>query len=371
MAQPDLDLSSKNRDGQKFFQKYVFYPCQKIRIFGFIHSIHYFTRAMKKNTIPALAILMATSMFFMQGCRDILVIEYVQCPVCQPDGSSDDQENQGGSGLGNNLVSFHASVESLNLATKSMSPIAADTRVMIYAYHGSTDDAVSTSAVARGSYTAKQTGTLTGDSGYKMLLTNGIFDFYAVSTNTSDSPPVFSNGISSALKNGVDYLWWNEDNYDVAGSQVTVPVVLNHSATQISIELDTYGEGVYVQSIVSAAVTVPKPGAQMDLSTGVIPPATEYDAAPAAMGINGLKLQYTMLPLKTDQPMKLTLNLMLNGEPDVKKYEVDIPVPNGELAAGNSYKFRAVIDGDNVTFPQVGVSDWVDVDETGNPLYPH
>ena len=59
---------------------------------------------MKKNTIPALAILMATSMFFMQGCRDILVIEYVQCPVCQPDGSSDDQENQGGSGLGNNLV---------------------------------------------------------------------------------------------------------------------------------------------------------------------------------------------------------------------------------------------------------------------------
>ena len=45
--------------------------------------------------------------------------------------------------------------------------------------------------------------------------------------------------------------------------------------------------------------------------------------------------------------------------------------PDGELAAGNSYRFRAVINGDDVTFPQVGVSDWVDVDETGNPLYPH
>ena len=78
-----------------------------------------------------------------------------------------------------------------------------------------------------------------------------------------------------------------------------------------------------------------------------------------------------MLPLKIDQPMKLVLKLHANGEPDVKTYEVDVPVPDGELAAGNSYRFRAVIDADNVSFPQVGVSDWVDVDETGNPLYPH
>ena len=341
----------------------------------YIHLRIYYKPAntMKKNLLSSLAMLAAVTMLTLSGCEDTVIIEIVQYPGCGQDdgGSSGNQDSQDGSGLGNNLVGFHASVESLNLATKSMSPIGTGTRVMIYAFHGSTDDATSTSAVARGSYTAKQTGTLTGDSGYKMLLTNGIFDFYAVSTNTDDFPPVFSNGISPALKNGVDYLWWNEDNYDVAGSQVTVPVVLNHSATQVSIEIDTYGDGVYVQSIVSATISVPKPGAVMDLSTGIIPPATEYDAAPAAMGVNGLKLQYTMLPLKTDQPMKLTLNLKLNGEPDVKKYEVDVPVPDGELAAGNSYRFRAVIDGDDVTFPQVGVTDWVDVDETGNPLYPH
>ena len=69
--------------------------------------------------------------------------------------------------------------------------------------------------------------------------------------------------------------------------------------------------------------------------------------------------------------MKLTIQLKANGEPDVKKYEVDVDLPDGELKAGNSYKFRAVINADNVSFPQVGVSDWVDVDETGNPLYPH
>ena len=314
-----------------------------------------------------------TALSGMAGCTDIIVIECMHPQAIVPAPDTDQDDNGGsdsGSGLGSNLIGFHASVESLNIATKSMSPISADTKVMIYAYHGSTDEATSTSAVARGSYTAQQTGTLTGDSGYKMMLSNGNFDFYAVSTNTSAVPPVFSNGISSGLSNGVDYLWWNVDNYDVAGAQVTVPIVFNHSATQVSFEID-HGEGMYVQEIVSATITVSKPGAAMDLSTGVIPAATEYAESPAQMGINGLKLQYTMLPLKSEDPMKLTIQLKANGEPDVKTYEVDVDLPDGELKAGNSYKFRAVINADNVTFPQVGVSDWVDVDETGKPLYPH
>lgn len=326
---------------------------------------------MKTVGLSLIVAVMTAMMVALPGCSKIYIIEWTENSGTgsqetddSGDGTQDDE-----SGLGTNLVAFHASVESLNM-TKSMSPISAATRVLVFAYHGSTDNATSTSAVARGTYIAQQAGTLTGDSGYKMLLSNGTFDFYAVSTNTSGIPPVFSNGISAKLVNGVDYLWWNLDNYDINGPQITVPIVLNHSATQISFEID-HGEGMYVQDIVSATITVSKPGAQMDLSTGVIPPATEYDSTPAQMGINGLKLQYTMLPLKTDQPMKLVLKLHANGEPDVKTYEVDVPVPDGELAAGNSYRFRAVIDADNVSFPQVGVSDWVDVDETGNPLYPH
>ena len=50
---------------------------------------------------------------------------------------------------------------------------------------------------------------------------------------------------------------------------------------------------------------------------------------------------------------------------------VQVPVPDGQLQAGNSYRYLAVIDANTVTFPSVGVTDWVDVDETGNPLYPH
>ena len=324
----------------------------------------------------AMLAAIAAACITFSGCEKIIVIECQHPIIYYPEdgngdsGNGEDGDSGNSSGLGNNLVGFHASVESLNLATKSMSPISAGTRVMIYAYHGSTDNATATSAVARGSYTAQQTGTLSGDSGYKMMLSNGVFDFYAVSVNSSDLPPVFSNGVSTALSNGVDYLWWNVDNYDVAAAQVTVPIVLNHSATQISFEIES-GDGMYVQDIVSATITASKPGAVMDLSTGVIQPATEYDTAPASMGVNKMKLQYTMLPLQTDEPMKLVLNIHANGEPDVKTYEVDVPVPDGALKAGNSYRFRAVIDADKVTFPQVGVTDWVDVDETGNPLYPH
>ena len=109
----------------------------------------------------------------------------------------------------------------------------------------------------------------------------------------------------------------------------------------------------------------------MDLTTGVITPATEYGTTPVSMGVNGLTAQYTMLPLQTSSPMTLTLSINLNYDPTPHQYSVDVPVPDGGLQAGNSYLYQAVIDANTVTFPSVGVTDWVTVDETGNPLYPH
>lgn len=329
-------------------------------------------QSMKNSGLNLLSLICATTFIVISGCTKVYVLQNTGDGTentGSQDGAGSQDTSQPTPGLGNNLVNFHASVESLDM-TKAMSPLASGTRVTIYAYHGSTDETSSTSAVARGTYISQTAGTLSGDSGYKMMLSNGNFDFYAFSVNSSDMPPVFSNGMSPQLQNGVDYLWWNVDNYDVTGSQVTVPIVLNHSATQVTFEIDS-GDGIYVQDIASATISVSKPGAQMDLTTGVIPPATEYDQTPASMGINGLKLQYIMLPLETDQPMRLTMNVHANGEPDIKTYNVDVPVPDGALEGGKSYLFRAVINGDNVTFPQVGVADWVEVDETGNPLYPH
>lgn len=274
-----------------------------------------------------------------------------------------------GSSAATNLVGFHATLESLNM-TRSMSPISTNTLVTIYAFHGETDNASSTAPMARGTYVAQQAGMLTGVSDYKMYLSNGIFDFYAVSVNSSSRPPVFTNGISAALQNGVDYLWWGCANYEISSSQVTVPIVFNHSATQVVIELSA-GEGVVLQSVASATITPPQAGATMDLTTGVIAPATEYGTVPASMGINGLKLQYTMLPLQTDSPMTLNLSLNLNYDPTPHSYTVNIPIPEGGLQAGNSYLFQAIVDANTVSFPSVDVNDWHTVDESGNPIFPH
>ena len=126
---------------------------------------------MKINKLIFVAICAAVSLAF-SGCTRVFIIECVDSTESDNQGGQDDE-----SGLGTNLVAFHASVESLNM-TKSMSPISADTRVLVFAYHGSTDNATSMSAVARGTYIAQQAGTLTGDSGYKMLLSNGTFDLY-------------------------------------------------------------------------------------------------------------------------------------------------------------------------------------------------
>lgn len=300
------------------------------------------------------------------SCSESSITIDCNAPAASPSVSDDDSAADT---VADNLVKFHATLESLNM-TRSMSPIAANTRVTIFAYHGQTDNAASTAPMARGSYVAQQAGMLSGVSNYNMYLSNGLFDFYAVSANSTDRPPVFTNGVSSALQNGVDYLWWGCANYEINSPQVSVPIVFNHSATQVVFEIAA-GSGIALQQVVSATITPPQTGATMDLTTGIITPATEYGTVPASMGINGLTLQYTMLPLQTTSPMTLDMSLNLNYDPTPHQYSVQVPIPDGGLQAGNSYLFRAIIDADTVTFPSVEVTDWVTVDETGNPLYPH
>lgn len=320
---------------------------------------------MRSTFIIRIALLCGalSAALFTDGCSETHI-------TIESNGTTSDPSGSSGGGDGTtNLVAFHATLESLNM-TRSMSPIAANTLVTVYAFHGETDNATSTAPMARGNYVAQQAGMLTGVSDYKMYLSNGLFDFYAVSTNSATRFPTISNGISGALQNGVDYLWWGCANYAISSTQVTVPIVFNHAATQIVIELSA-GEGVVLQQIVSATITPPQAGASLDLTTGTITPTTEYATVPAAMGINGMRLQYTMLPLQSASPMTLTMSINLNYDPTPHEYSVSIPVPDGGFQGGNSYLYQAIIDANTVSFPTVDVNDWNTVDESGNPLFPH
>lgn len=157
---------------------------------------------MKTNSFIGF-LLLAAAALLLNGCSKT-TITIDEGGNTSSGGSSEDSSGSGTT-TADNLVGFHATVESLDM-TRSMSPIATGTVVRIFAYHGGTDETHSTSPIARGTYSAQQAGTLTGNSGYKMYLSNGTFDFYAVSTNTDTVPPTFQMGTSTALANGVDYL---------------------------------------------------------------------------------------------------------------------------------------------------------------------
>ena len=290
--------------------------------------------------------------------------------VAYPNG----EENSGGE-EGNNdnpdkkdaLITFSASVEGRNI-TRAMSPMGKGLQSWLCAYPSNTTNTIEGEPIGEGNYITSSPGVLTGIQSYKMYLSNDIYSFYAVSCNSSNPPPTFTNGKSEALSNGVDYLWWHALHQDVTSSQVNIPITYQHVATQVVITI-TGGENITLNKVLSATITPTKPGAFMDLSTGIISSEVSYDK-PADMGINDFTVQYIMLPLKSSDPMALTMELMVNGESFSRTYNTTIIPPDNILAAGNSYLFRAVINENSVSFGNVSVKDWTDVDESGNPLYP-
>lgn len=304
------------------------------------------------------SILILSLFLFVAGCSKSTINIY------------GDQEESGTSGQadkGHTLVTFDASIESRNM-TRAMSPMKSGIKSHIYAYLPATNTTTQETLAAQGVYVTSSPGILSGADGYKMYLPNGIYNFYGVSDNFSTLPPVFSNGESEFLFNGIDYLWWGSRQQDVTSSQINIPIVFQHACTQVVIEVSG-GSGLILNTLVTATITPPEPGATMQMSTGIITPVTTY-GRPDKMGIKGFTAQYIMLPLKTNTPMQLTLELNVDNESASRTYTAEIPVPEGQLKAGNSYVFSAIVNGNTLSFPQVSVKDWTEVDESGNPLYP-
>lgn len=310
----------------------------------------------KSKPVATLAIL--GMLVFLLGCSKSTINIYDR---------EDDEGTSGQQGKGHTLVTFNASIENLNV-TRAMSLMKSGIRSHIYAYLPSTTTSGQEKLYVQGIYITSSPGILSGVDGYKMFLPNDVYNFYAVSDNASTIPPSFINGESEFLFNGIDYLWWGAPQQDVTSSQINIPITFQHAGTQVVIEVEA-GEGLVLRQLLSATITPPEAGSTMQLSTGVITPATAYDR-PDKMGINGFTAQYIMLPLETDQPMKLTLEIMANDETSSRTYTAQVPVPDGALKAGNSYVFKAVINENTVSFPTVSVRNWTEVDETGNPLYP-
>ncbi|MEG1586632.1 MAG: fimbrillin family protein, partial [Bacteroidales bacterium] len=263
-------------------------------------------------------------------------------------------------------VTFDAVMESLNL-TKSIFAFPEGRFAVVYAYNqgNTTKDA----PVAKASYETKSAGILSPVS-QKIYLPNGEYDFYSVATNsTTNKTPDFTNGISSPLSNGIDYLWWRVPNYSIESAAANINIVYKHSCSQVVIKLSS-GNGVTINSVTSAKITPPVTNSTMDLSSGIIPPATTLSNVLFDMGVAQNVCQATVLPLQTNTPMQVTFEIVINNEASARNYQVNIPIPDGKLIAGNSYLFKAVVDANTITFPEVSVIAWIVVNEQGTPLYP-
>ncbi len=280
--------------------------------------------------------------------------------------SPDNDSNNDNPQEGNVLVSFSASLESRHM-TRAMSPMPKGVVSQIYSFK--TTDSRLSDPFADGYYITASAGMLTGVKGYKMYLNNGTYNMYALSTNSLSAPPEVNNGDTEPLKNGIDYLWWENLDQDVTTSQVHVPIVFQHVSTQVVIEVSA-GENLILDSLISATILPPTPGASLHLQIGIIDPARTYDDVPFSMGINKFLAQAIILPITSDDPMPLTLKILANGETEPRTYTANIPT-HGKLAGGFSYVFSAIIDGNTVSFSDASIKDWTDVDETGNPIYPN
>jgi len=305
-------------------------------------------------------VILTCSLLILVGCSKNEINIYGTLP-----GNSGADNGQQPTQDDDALITFSATLESRKV-TRSMSPMPKGLVSQVYAFK--TNDSNLDEAAAEGLYSTASAGVLTGLKGYKMYLSNGTYNMYAFSENSSTYPPTLIDGVSAPLANGIDYLWWENPEQDIVTSQIHMPIVFQHVATQVVINLSA-GEGLKLDSLVSASILPPTPGATLDLRTGIIESTTTYDTTPLDMGKNGLLAQAIVLPTRATTPMSLTLKVLADGETTPRTYTAGIPIP-GKLAGGFSYVFSAVIDGNSVSFPNVTIKDWTEIDESGNPIYP-
>lgn len=300
--------------------------------------------------------ILTTAVLSITGCTEVVVCIH-ENGVVPGESTSPDRVQS--------LITFNAAIESRNVLTRSMTPIPKDVKVNMFAYYTNAP----TSSTASGEYQATTAGMLGGVDGYRMFLEDGSYNFYAFSNNTLNTPVPFTDGVSAPLSNNNDYLWWKGTQVTINGSQVSVPILLMHCATQVVFEIEE-GPGIKINEIVGVDIIPAAEGARINLLTGVIPPTTSYGTDFKPMGLNGAIAQYIMLPIKTNVKMQGHFKARVNDEPATRTYIVDIPIPNGELVAGDSYRFRVIIAENDVIFGNVNIKDWVDIDETGKPIYP-
>lgn len=327
-------------------------------------------KIMKYKDLLICAGVMCSFAIVLNSCSKNINDIYITTQTPGNNGNNNGNNGSGGSGTNDNqaLLQFSAGIESQN--TKSVNAFPQGRFATIYSYPSGTATTSADPTVSM-SYTANSPGILSPVGGTAMYLPNGNWDFYSVATNqkSASAIPVFNKGLSGTLLNGIDYIYWSASKLAVAPPQLTIPITYSHSCTQVTVKLVS-GNGITIDSLISATITPSQTSSTMALSTGVITPATALSSTPVNMGVAAHVAHYTMLPVQTSSKANATFSILINGEKTARNYQVSFSIPSTGWTAGNSYVYQATVNANEIVFSPVSVRDWIPVDETNIPLYP-
>lgn len=301
--------------------------------------------------------------FAFTSCSDISIINQIEhdCNANGGNGNPSDSTSKRKVEVG-----FYGNVNLLTTKAGT-TPLQKDRNVNVYTWYQQGEYITTTN------YFTNVAGVLSVSRNVPLSLFPGTYEFYAfgIGNKATTLPSVdISSGFMNDLENGVDYLTAELTNQVISGS-TTLDLTLNHACTQLLVDIYPGSSTTKIDSVQSAAVQAPvTTGNFLSIFTGRIVPVSTFQDSLFAMNVVNNSCNQILLPIKNTASLKFNFSVYVNSELTARNYTVQIPLVNSTMLAGSSYHYRVNVAEESVTIMDASVNNWVDVDETGNPLTP-
>lgn len=216
-----------------------------------------------------------------------------------------------------------------------------------------------------------------------VVVVTGLYDFYFISTNSPEDPPIMRYSIAAPVANGIDYIWYKAHS-SIMVNNTDIPVLFTHSTAQIVINVNNLDSPGLAEWINFTMVQVPDTtGIEWSLYDGTLQKTENNGTKTFAnslmkesqvMKSSGLTSTLCVLPLKYSGSISAYLSLKLRGvntSDSISGYNINLTIPNNEFIPGNSYHYTVNFSNDTIFIGDVNIKPWVVVDLEGNPLYPN
>ncbi len=296
------------------------------------------------------------------------------------DSSSNNGNNNSGSGTDTGGSSssnknkatlfFRADVMNLSTTNTGTSEIGVNRNVMINAYNKAGD--LETSVA----YTSNSSGSLTPNSGSAMKVPTGVYSLYAAGVNTEKAaiPAFNSSGVATSLENQMDYIWWGNSDYSVNDTISTISMNMKHCGIQVVVSI-LAEDSITINSVSGMSITpADVSGCSWNLKSGTITQATSLTTSTATMGVASTSSSYVgqiiMLPIKASGDFTVSFDVTINGESTPRSYSAQLPIYEGNMTAGNSYKYTVKLYESEIVVGGVYIINWVSVTANQTPIIP-